>query len=108
VRLLIAALIGCSGCAVTAKPAELVTLPSAPPPGPWQMMRRTLDHCAVTYGLVGDLRVRIELDGFGKVISVDAGYGDPFASCVGNSLMATRYRTHANHALLIAFTPPSA
>ena len=71
-------------------------------------MRETLDYCAVTYGLVGDMRVRIELDDFGKVISVDAGYGDEFASCIGNALMATRYRTHANRALLISFTPPRA
>jgi hypothetical protein len=104
VRLFIAALLVCSACAVTAKPAELVTLPPTPT-GPWHVMRTTLDDCAHTYGLVGDMRVRIELDGYGKVISVDAAYGDAFASCVGNALMTTRYRSYANRALLVAFAP---
>lgn len=100
------ALLACVACATApARPAELVTLPEAPPPGPWQIMRRTLDDCARSYGLVGDVRVRIEVDGFGKVIAVDAAHGDGFAGCVGASLMTTRYRSHANRALLISFTP---
>jgi hypothetical protein len=105
VRVLIAALLGCCACAVTARPAELVTLPPAPPPGPWQVMRSTLDGCAQSYGLAGDLRVRIDLDHFGKVVAVDPAYGDAFASCVGNALLRTRYHSYADRALMIAFRP---
>jgi hypothetical protein len=105
VRLFIAALVGCCACAVTPRPAELVTLPPPPAAGPWQVMRATLDGCARSHGLVGDLRVRVDLDHFGKVVAVDAGYGDGFASCVGNALLTTRYRNYADRALMIAFTP---
>jgi hypothetical protein len=68
-------------------------------------MRNTLDACAETYGLAGDVRVRIELDQFGKVIAIDSAYGDAFAGCIGNALLTTRYRNYANHALMISFTP---
>jgi hypothetical protein len=51
--------------------------------------------------------VRIDLDHYGKVIGVDAEHGDGFASCVGNSLMTTRYRSYADRVLVVSFAATS-
>jgi hypothetical protein len=103
-RLLVVALLGCVACAAVAKPTELVSLPPVPPPGPWQTLRATLNDCAASSAVGGQMQVRLDLDHYGKVIAVDAEYGDGFTACVGNSLMATRYRRYADRRLLVSFT----
>jgi hypothetical protein len=79
-------------------------LPPVPPPGPWQTLRATLNDCAASSAVGGQMQVRLDLDHYGKVIAVDAEYGDGFTACVGNSLMATRYRRYADRRLLVSFT----
>ncbi|HEY5951283.1 MAG TPA: hypothetical protein VIV40_37580 [Kofleriaceae bacterium] len=101
-RHFIAALLVTAACA-TAPPAEPFALPAAPPPGPWQVMRDALDQCAQSYGVAGDLVVRVELDDLGKVRAVDAQQADGMSSCIGNALLRTRYRAYRNRALLISF-----
>lgn len=103
-KLLVVALLACTACSNQRGPAQLVTLPPGPAPGPWQTMRAALDSCARTYGLAGELQVRVTLNDAGRVIAVDAAHGDGFAGCVGNATLRERYRKYASRTLLIAFT----
>lgn len=94
-----------AACAV--QPTERVTLPSAPPNGPWRLMRDTLVACSAQHGLLGTIEARVSFDDDGIVSSVGSGYGDGFARCVGGSLVRTRFARERGRTLLITFdTPP--
>lgn len=80
-----------------------MTLPTAPPPGPWVLMRDTLLGCAGDVGLVGPVEARVSFDADGVASSVGSGYGDAFARCVGNQLLRARFHGQRGRTLLIAF-----
>lgn len=93
----------------TAQPAEPLTLPASPPPGPWAVMRNALVSCATDHGLSGDLTTRIVLGEGGIVMSVHSAYGNSFASCVGSSLMRTRFRAQSGRTYDVSYQvlPPA-
>jgi hypothetical protein len=91
-----------AACAV--QPTERVNLPTAPRPGPWQLMRDTLLACSAQAGLAGPIEARVSFDDDGVVSSVGSGYGDPFARCVGDALVHTRFGAERGRTLLIAYT----
>ena len=98
------ALLACAGCATTARPAEVVRLPTAPQPGPWLVLRDTLIGCARDHGLTGDLTVRLDIDQDGGVGGVISLYGDAYAACVGRNVGRSRYRGYRSRMIEVPFT----
>lgn len=93
------ALLGCAACMVTPQRAHVVTLPPAPPPGPWLTLRDAIDGCARDHGLAGEVRVRIAIDPDGGPGSVTSVYGDAFDVCVGRAIARARYRAYAGRTI---------
>jgi len=98
------ALVVATGC--LGKPAQSLTLPDAPPPGPWQVMRESLVSCAVGYGLAGPLQTKVEFDDRGYALSIASSYGDDYAQCVGNLIQSTKFRGDRGRAYNISFIAP--
>jgi len=99
VRLVALVLLAFAGCATPVAPAELVTLPAAPT-GPWQVMRAAIDECAHQYGVVGEIRLRLDFDRLGRVREVDTGDG-PLAGCIGNATVRARFPAYRDRAILV-------
>ena len=92
-----------TGCMNTGQPAERLLLPPRPPPGPWTVTRNALVGCATDHGLSGDLTTRIVIGQDGVVLNVHSAYGDSFASCVGVSMMQTRFTAQRNRTFDLLF-----
>lgn len=88
-----------AACATTTRPAQVMVLSPASPPA-WQAVHDVVDGCARSAAIAGEVRVRIEFDDRGSVRAVDSEYGDSFASCVGNALLAGHYHAARESALL--------
>ena len=100
--LLVVAAAGCR----TGAPAEPLTLPPTPPPGPWQVMRDVLVGCATEHGLNGNLSTRIEFDDRGYAMNVLSSYGKTYAACVGTNIVHTKFAQQRNRTYDIAFHNP--
>ena len=72
------------------------------------LLRDTLHGCARDHGLVGELRVRIEIHDDGVPGAVGSAYGDAFDRCVGRSIARSRYRNYRGRAIEVPFAivPP--
>lgn len=92
-----------TGCMSAAQPAEPVALTASTPPGPWSVMRDALVSCATDHGLSGDLVTRVVLGEDGIVLNVHSAYGNSFASCVGSSLMRTRFRAQRGRSYDVSY-----
>ena len=88
-----------AACATTTAPSQVVVLSPASPPA-WQTVHDVVDGCARSTGIAGEVRVRIEFDDRGSVRAVDSEYGDSFAGCIGNALLAAHYHAARESALL--------
>jgi hypothetical protein len=86
----------------------VVRLEQPPAPGPWVVLRDTLDACARAQGITGGFNVHISVDEDGRAGDIWSDPGNGFTDCLGGQLSRTRFPKHfQNRTIEIPFvTPP--